>query len=443
MTSEIINQQLLPPPRLGEPFTQVAIIEESGSSRHRVLLRMTHAEYDAVSVDAVWESLKRLIEGTVPHPQPPFSAFLYHQQQSIAPKTYKYWTNLLSGSSMTSLGSSSTAIGQYPSQVAHLAPQTIQCVNPQSEGMTIATLVKAAWAVTLSRFSNSQDVVFGDTVSTRGTVKASLMNAMGCCATPLPVRVQLSNEATVRELLHKIRGQQIQSLDHAQLEFGDILQGCTDWVTSTRFTSTFNHISEQTRTLDMGSHEYAISSFETPDATWTVDVGVTAVSRNGELDLRISYRPGSISKEMALKYLCTLGDTVRTFLDDSSQTLKETMSPFETPIIPRMTKPQKKGPIVQLTKLISKEDGMTCHKLKKTPEWEAVLQHRRGVESRKTRIASFAQRGGDLLDAVYLSSLLGDGDRSISALDILAESQEDGDGHRRRGARLSKWCGPV
>ncbi|KAJ5810979.1 hypothetical protein N7447_010495 [Penicillium robsamsonii] len=428
MTSEIINQQLLPPPRLGEAFTQVAIIEESRSSRHRVLLRMTHAEYDAVSVEAVWESLKRLIEGTVPHPQPSFSAFLYHQQQSIAPKTYKYWTDLLSGSSMTILGSSSTAIGQYPSQVVHLAPQTIKCVNPQSEGMTIAILVKAAWAVTLSRFSNSQDVVFGDTVSMRGTVKASLMNAMGCCVTLLPVRVQLSNEATVRELLHKIRGQQIQSLDHAQLGFREILHECTDWVTSTRFTSTFNHISEQTRTLDVGSQEYAISSFETPDATWTGDVGVTAVSRNGELDLRISYRSGSISKEMALKYLRTLGDTVRTFLDDSSQTLNETMSPFETPIIPPMTKPQKKGPIVQLTKLISKEDGMTCDKLQKTREWEAVLQHRRGVESRKTRIPSFAQRGGDLLDAVYLSSLLGDGDRSISALDILAESQEDGDG---------------
>ncbi|KAJ5618098.1 hypothetical protein N7537_003212 [Penicillium hordei] len=437
MTSEIINQLLLPPPRLGEPFTQIAIIEESRSSRHRVLLRMTHAEYDAVSMNTVWEILKCIIEGTVPHPQPLFSAFLYHQQQSIAPNTYRYWTNLLSGSSMTNLGSSHTTIGQYPSQVAHLAPQTIRCVNPQSEGITIAILVKAAWAVTISRFSNTQDVVFGDTVSTRGTVKASLMNAMGCCVTLLPVRLQLSNEATVRELLHKTRDQQIQSLDHGQLGFREILHGCTDWVTSTRFTSTFNSISEQTRTLDLGSKEYAISTLETPDATWTVDVGVTAVSRDGELDLRISYRPGSISKETALEYLRILGNTVRTFLSDSSQTLKETMSPFETPIISRMTKP------------ISEEDGMTFSKLKQTPEWEAVLQHRRGVEGGKTRMLSFAQRGGDLLDAVYLSSLLGDGDQSISALDILTESQEDGDrlvdappSEQNRRAS-SKWCDPV
>jgi len=426
MTSEIINQQLFPSPCLGEPFTQIAIIEESQSSRHRVILRMTHAEYDAVSMNAVWESLKCIIEGTVPSPQPLFSDFLYYQQQQISPNTFKYWTDLLSGSCMTSLGSDATAVGQYPSQIAHLAPQTIQYVNPQYEGITTAILVKAAWAVTLSHFSNSEDVVFGDTVSTRGTVKPSLMNAMGCCVTLLPVRVQLSNETTVRELLHKIRDQQVQSLDHAQIGFREILHKCTDWVTSTRFTSTLNHISEQTSTLNMGSQEYAISSFGAPDATWMNDMGITAVSRKDQLELRMSYRRGSISEETAFEYLSTLGDLVRTFLNDSSQTLQETMLQFEAPTISRMKKSKKKAsvPIVQITKLISGEEGMTHSKLKHTSEWEAVLQHRRGMDVQKTCIPSFAQRGGDLLDAVYLSSLLGDGDRSISALDILAESQE-------------------
>lgn len=427
-TSEIINQQLLPPPGLGEPFTQIAIIEEQQSSRHRIVLRMTHAEYDAVSVNSVWGSLKCLVEGTVPPPQSLFSSFLYHQQQRTTPRTYEYWTKLLAGSAMTKLSSSSTAIGQYPSKVEHLAPQTIQYVNPQSEGITMAILVKAAWAVTLGSFSNNQDVLFGDTVSTRGTVKASLMGAMGCCVTLLPVRAQFSNETTAQELLHKMRDQQIENLDHAQLGFREILHECTDWVTSTRFTSTVNYISEQNGAFNMGGQEYAISTFEAPDATWTVDVGVTTVSRDGELDIRISYRPETISQDMALGYLRTLGEVIRAFLNDSSQTVKDIISAFGSPIISQVTNPRKKAPapVVQITKLVS-GDSMTCSLPRTTPEWEVVLQNRRRSQGRKSHMLSFAQRGGDLLDAVYLSSLLGDGDRSISALDILAESQGKGD----------------
>ncbi|PYI17571.1 acetyl-CoA synthetase-like protein [Aspergillus violaceofuscus CBS 115571] len=442
-TAEIVNHQLFPAPCLGEPFTQMAIIEEAHTTRHRLLLRVTHAEYDAVSINAIWETLRCLYEGSIPPRSPSFASFYYHQQQRITAQTYDYWTDLLAGSSMPQLGRSVSAIGQYPSPVAHLAPRTVPLASPLSAGVTSAVLVKAAWAVTLARVAQRQDVVFADTVSTRGTVDASQMNATGCCVTLLPVRVQLSSpDLTARELLQAVREQQIQSFEHGHLGFRDILHDCTDWATSTRFTSALNHITAQTgEIVRMRGQEYTISSFEAPDATWTVDVGVTAVTReDGALDLRMAYRPDSITTEMTSEYLRMLAETLVILVDEPSRTVKEMLS---APVAQSGRKGKKSSaPVVQITERISGEDPLVLSsylQIKQRPEWEVVLQRRRGVATGKNRsAASFAQRGGDLLDAVYLASLLGPGDKSSSAQAILVGSRREDEERVESGLPLVK-----
>ncbi|RAH46301.1 acetyl-CoA synthetase-like protein [Aspergillus brunneoviolaceus CBS 621.78] len=442
-TAEIINHQLLPAPCLGEPFTQMAIVEEAHSTRHRLLLRVTHAEYDAVSINVIWETLRCLFEGTIPPRSPSFASFYYHQQQCITAQTYDYWTDLLAGSSMPQLGRSTSAIGQYPSTVAHLAPRTVTLASPLSAGVTRPVLVKAAWAITLARVAQSQDVVFADTVSTRGTVDATRMNETGCCVTLLPVRVQLSSPAlTARELLQTVREQQIQSFEHGHLGFRDILHDCTDWATSTRFTSALNHITEQTNgTVRMSRQEYTISSFDALDATWTVDVGVTAVSReDGALDLRLAYRADSITQEMASEYVRMLTETLTILVDEPSRTIKEMLS---APVARSGRKGKRSSaPVVQITERISGEDPLVMAsylQIKQRPEWEVVLQRRRGVATGKSRpAASFAQRGGDLLDAVYLASLLGLSDQFDSAQAILVGSRREDEAGLEEGLPSTK-----
>ncbi|PYH82682.1 acetyl-CoA synthetase-like protein [Aspergillus uvarum CBS 121591] len=441
-TAEVVSHQLLPAPCLGEPFTQMAIIEEEHTTRHRLLLRVTHAEYDAVSINAIWETLRCLYEGTIPPRPPSFASFYYHQQQRITAQTYDYWTDLLAGSSMPQLGRSVSAIGQYPSTVAHLVPRTVPLASPLSAGVTSAVLVKAAWAVTLARVAQRLDVVFADTVSTRGTVDAPRMNATGCCVTLLPVRVQLSSlDLTARELLQAVREQQIQSFEHGHLGFRDILHDCTDWATSTRFTSALNHITaHKGEIVRMRGQEYTISSFEAPNATWTVDVGVTAVTReDGALDLRIAYRPDSITTEMASEYLRMLAETLIALADEPSRTVKEMLS---APVARSGRKEkQSSAPVVHITERISGEDPlvMSYLQIKQRPQWEVVLQRRRGVATGQARsAASFAQRGGDLLDAVYLASLLSPGDQSSSAQAILVGSRREDEEHVESGLPLVK-----
>ncbi|KAL4789174.1 hypothetical protein BDV19DRAFT_395291 [Aspergillus venezuelensis] len=437
VTSDLISKQMFQPPQLGEPFTAITIIEEPASSRHRVVLRLTHAEYDALSMQNLWQQLRALYEGTTLKRRPTFTSFLYNQRQKVTTQTYNYWRTLLEQSAMTPLNTPTpmpaSTIGHYPSKVAQLRPCRVHINKSSVEGITSPVFIKAAWAIALSRMSNCQDVIFADTVSSRGTVDESFMEAIGCCVTLLPVRVKLRPETSLQEVLLQLRTQQVESLEHAQLGFREILHECTDWPTSTRFTSAVNCISEGANgAFTIRGTNYWLSNFQANDATWTVDLGVTAVMRdNGDVDLRMAYLAARVSEDAAYKFLNTLRDTLQAVLDSPGLLVSGIISRA-----PGASLGDRKGASDPKIKMIEPEqepeplqwtDTMTYSELKKTPEWEEVLRGRRGVGSPGRTNLSFSQRGGDLLDALYLSALqkYADPGRHISAMAILEGSSRE------------------
>nr|BAN91482.1 putative Echinocandin B nonribosomal peptide synthase [Aspergillus spinulosporus] len=435
VTSDLISKQMFQAPHLGQPFTVITIIEESASSRHRVVLRLTHAEYDAVSMQSIWRQLRALYEGTTLKPRPTFASFLYSQRQKITTQTYNYWRTLLDESTMTPLSTPTpmptSTIGHYPSKVAQLRPCRVHINRSSVEGITSAVFIKTAWAIALSRLSNRQDIIFADTVSSRGTVDESLMEATGCCVTLLPVRVKLTPETSMQDVLLELRTQQVQSLERAQLGFREILHECTNWPTSTRFTSAINCISQGGNgAFTMRGTNYWLSNFQANNATWTVDLGVTAVMHdNGDVDLRMAYLPTRISEDAAYKYLNTLQDTLQAILDSPGLLVSNFLSrALGGSLGDRKGASDPKIEVIepeQEPQPLESTDKMTYLDLKKTPEWEEVLRGRRGIVSPGRTSLSFSQRGGDLLDALYLSSLQkdADGGRYISPMALLEGSR--------------------
>jgi amino acid adenylation domain-containing protein len=188
-TASIISKQMCQPVKLGQPMTQFAIIEDAKASRHRIIFRCTHAEYDATSMIAIWQSLKSVYEGGPIEPRPSFSSFVYDQRSRVDGDTYHYWRDLLKGSSMARLSPTTDNMGQYGSQVHEAPLRTIKLRKLAFEGLTTAMIIKASWALVLARTSKRPDVVFGDTVSTRSVCSQSLANTMGSCITILPIRL--------------------------------------------------------------------------------------------------------------------------------------------------------------------------------------------------------------------------------------------------------------
>uniref|UniRef100_UPI001C30D592 condensation domain-containing protein n=1 Tax=Streptomyces sp. GbtcB6 TaxID=2824751 RepID=UPI001C30D592 len=91
-------------------------------------------------------------------------------------------------------------------------------------GVTMATVVQAAWAMVLARLAGRQDVVFGTTVAGRPTDLPGADSLVGLFINTLPVRVELAGGSTVAELLSTLQARQVSLLGHQHLGLTEIRQ---------------------------------------------------------------------------------------------------------------------------------------------------------------------------------------------------------------------------
>ncbi|MET7773637.1 amino acid adenylation domain-containing protein [Nocardia sp. NPDC005366] len=89
-------------------------------------------------------------------------------------------------------------------------------------GITVNTLVQAAWGILLGRLTGRSDVVFGGTVSGRPAELSGVESMVGLFINTLPVRVRIDDGATVGAQLQRLQRDQAELLDHHYVGLADI-----------------------------------------------------------------------------------------------------------------------------------------------------------------------------------------------------------------------------
>nr|WP_280382815.1 non-ribosomal peptide synthetase [Nocardia wallacei] len=109
-------------------------------------------------------------------------------------------------------------------QVVHLDAEYTRRVSEfcAELGITVNTLVQAAWGVLVGRITGRDDVVFGATVSGRPAELPGIESMVGLFINTLPVRVRIDEQASVAELLTSLQGAQADLLDHHHVGLADI-----------------------------------------------------------------------------------------------------------------------------------------------------------------------------------------------------------------------------
>src|SRR6185369_7680989 len=97
--------------------------------------------------------------------------------------------------------------------------QLRRCSRQQQ--VTLNTVVQAAWALLLSRYSGAQDLVYGATVSGRPPELVGVEEMVGLFINTLPVRVELSSEQMVGEWLRELQRRQVEM---RQYEFSPLVE---------------------------------------------------------------------------------------------------------------------------------------------------------------------------------------------------------------------------
>ncbi|KAL8802439.1 MAG: hypothetical protein Q9182_003807 [Xanthomendoza sp. 2 TL-2023] len=174
--------------QFGVPSVSFALVRSHDGSRQTLIIKISHAQYDGISMAFLYEDLLTLLCGETPAPATDFSAHVHQSNDRQNAAAVSWWRELLHGASMTFLHDPST-----PTNKASLdhPPITISKTIPTPSvpaGLTLATLIKAAWAWTLSKHTNTTDILFGQLVTGRSTNNTD-SRTVGPCINILPVRV--------------------------------------------------------------------------------------------------------------------------------------------------------------------------------------------------------------------------------------------------------------
>ncbi|KAL6152849.1 NRPS [Exserohilum turcicum] len=216
------------------------MLVRSASSEHRLVFRITHAQYDGVCFPSFIKALFALYCGKPPEPSPTHSTYLACIQGKKSASVL-HWRKVLQGSRITK---ATPLLG--PSIRRGITPIEVQTESITAKphvptGLTLASIISAAWAKVLSQITGEEDVVYGYMVAGRNANIPTMSKIVGPCLNIIPVRARVHATATSTELVRLIQEQYIALGEADSLGFDEIVRTATDWPADTHYDSVFQH----------------------------------------------------------------------------------------------------------------------------------------------------------------------------------------------------------
>jgi amino acid adenylation domain-containing protein len=172
-----------------------------------------HAIYDGWSLALLFEKIAQAYGGGRVTSSTPFKNFIGRLNGVTETANTDFWKQqfITSGSFPTSypeVGLGYAAASKKTITLKGTAPTLHSNILP-------STIKRAAWALTLATYADSEDVVFAQTLAGRNIALDGIDNMMGPTITTVPVRVSMPKECmTVQELLSTVQDQAVAAMDH-------------------------------------------------------------------------------------------------------------------------------------------------------------------------------------------------------------------------------------
>ncbi len=155
-----------------------------------------------------------------PHPYKEYITWLQQQDQE---KAETFWRQKLKGFTVPTpiiIGKTSASFSDqkedYQRQELALSATMTTALKSLARKyqLTLNILIKGAWALLLSRYSQESDVVFGSTSSGRPTALADAESMIGLFINTLPLRVEVDNSSVLTSWLKKLQTEEVQMREY-------------------------------------------------------------------------------------------------------------------------------------------------------------------------------------------------------------------------------------
>ncbi|KAM0280109.1 hypothetical protein ACHAO9_011373 [Fusarium lateritium] len=212
---DFVEEDKKEPMSPGAPLSRFVIVTDKALDKRYFVWTAHHAIYDGWSTDLIVEHARAAYKGEEVSRPAQFKHFIRYLAEDSRESSKDYWKTQLAGATgpqFPSLPSRS-----YIPDPNALTERFIQFDKAAKSDITIATVIRAAWALLASQYSMSDDVVFGETFMGRTIPLPGAELIEGPILATVPVRVRLDRTATVHEFLRAIQEQSVARAAHEHL----------------------------------------------------------------------------------------------------------------------------------------------------------------------------------------------------------------------------------
>lgn len=198
----------------GGSLSQYTIVGGKDNSTH-FAWTMHHALYDGWSIPVLLDTVEKLYNDladtghTVTATYPLFIKFLSGIDMQ---KSDDFWSARLADPTSTQFPQ--LPYQSYPVQAKSYSQRISRIYTPSGSDKILSSLLRAAWALTLSVFSCSDDVIFGEILTGRDAPIPGITEIIGPVMTTIPSRVSIDRDASVKGFLEQVQKQLADTLPY-------------------------------------------------------------------------------------------------------------------------------------------------------------------------------------------------------------------------------------
>ena len=284
------------------------VIVRLAADRHQLIITAHHLVLDGWSLPVLFEELSLLYaaggDQVVLPPVSPYREYLAWLSRQDREAARQAWRTALAGVSRPTLVASPEPAADVPAprHLLRAAGRTVADglrTLARAQGVTLNTVVQAAWAMVVGQLTARDDVVFGTTVAGRPMELPGVERMVGLFVNTVPVHVWLDPQRTVAALLTDLQRRQSALLDRHHLGLSEIRRVAGPGASFDTLLVYQNFPRDAGTSLRLGDIEVGGTASE--DAShYPLTIVVTPAD---ELDLRLDFRPDVVDDAGAERLL--------------------------------------------------------------------------------------------------------------------------------------------
>lgn len=292
-----------------------------GSHAPQFVWTVHHALYDGWSMPTLLNRVVACYRShcpTAPTVETSFPHFIEYLSSIDLRESDEFWKSRLQGS--TAIHFPRLPNSRYQAQPTSKLTKSVPVPAFSVRDTTLASVIRASWALIVSLYSYSDDVVFGEIMNGRDAPVTGIGGMIGPTLTTVPTRVRIDHDLTIAEYLRVVQDQMAQVLP---FQFAGI-QNIKRLGSEAAVACEFQNCLSISQDADVSPDGFWNMSTSFMDGTnfYTYPLAMSCTVHQETVNLEANYDPTLISTWQMEKLFCQFEITIRRLASNGATKVK-------------------------------------------------------------------------------------------------------------------------